>query len=71
MTTDFNLLNQHFDAFSDQINHQLQLILESGNPIVRIQPRVADLSDLYVDSIPAEFNPIFRERRIPWNQHNY
>lgn len=63
MTTDFNLLNQHFDAFSDQINHQLQVILESGNPIVRIQPRVADLSDLYVDSIPAEFNPIFRERR--------
>ena len=63
MTTDFNLLNQHFDAFSDQIQHQLQLILESGNPIVRIQPRVADLSDLYVDSIPAEFNPIFRERR--------
>lgn len=30
MTTDFNLLNQHFDAFSDQINHQLQLILESA-----------------------------------------
>lgn len=24
---------------------------------------MADLSDLYVDSIPAEFNPIFRERR--------
>lgn len=62
MTNPYTRLNKHFDDFADKIMSQFNLMVESGNPLVRVSPKDS-LFTTYLENIKPEDNPIFRERR--------
>ena len=62
MTNQYTRLNKHFDDFADEIMSQFNLMVESGNPLVRVSPKDS-LFTTYLENIKPEDNPIFRERR--------
>lgn len=62
MTTKFTRLNKHFDDFANEIMTQFHQMVQSGNPLVRVQP-TDSLFDIYLENIKPEDNPIFRERQ--------
>ena len=62
MTNPYTRLNKHFDDFADEIMNQFNLMVESGNPLVRVSPKDS-LFTTYLKNIKPEDNPIFRERR--------
>lgn len=62
MTNPYTRLNKHFDDFADEIMSQFNLMVESGNPLVRVIPKDS-LFTTYLENIKPEDNPIFRERR--------
>lgn len=62
MTNQYTRLNKHFDDFADEIMTHFNIMIESGNPLVRVQPKDS-LFSTYLENIKPEDNPIFRERR--------
>ena len=62
MTNPYTRLNKHFDDFAEEIMTQFNIMVESGNPLVRVQPKDS-LFKTYLENIKPEDNPIFRERR--------
>ena len=39
MTNPYTRLNKHFDDFANEIMSQFNLMVESGNPLVRVSPK--------------------------------
>ena len=62
MTNQYTRLNKHFDDFAEEIMTQFNIMVKSGNPLVRVQSKDS-LFKTYLENIKPEDNPIFRERR--------
>lgn len=62
MNNQYTRLNKHFDDFAEEIMTQFNFMVESGNPLVRVNPKDS-LFTTYLENIKPEDNPIFRERR--------
>lgn len=60
--TNYETLQKEATIFAKEIYAQLDLITKSGNPIVELDYE-GDIAEVYLDNIPKEYNPIFRERR--------
>lgn len=60
--TNYETLQKEATIFAKEIYAQLDLMTKSGNPIVELDYE-GDIAEVYLDNIPKEYNPIFRERR--------
>lgn len=60
--TNYETLQKEATIFAKEIYAQLDLMTKSGNPIVELDYE-GDTAEVYLDNIPKEYNPIFRERR--------
>ena len=53
-----------FQTLADRLSHQIDAMINSDRPLVRMAVSGDDLWDLYLESIPDEHNPIFRINRV-------
>lgn len=60
--TNYETLQKEATIFAKEIYARLDLMTKSGNPIVELDYD-GDIAEVYLDNIPEEYNPIFRERR--------
>lgn len=65
----FEYLNNEGNTFVREVLAQLDRLVNSGKPILRMNISGEALWDCYLSNIPAEYNPIFRER--PYFDGNY
>lgn len=60
--TNYETLQKEATIFAKEIYARLDLMTKSGNPIVELDYD-GDIAEVYLENIPKEYNPIFRERR--------